>query len=296
MKKKSSLAWVFIVFLIGLFALGTEMKPAVQPALTADEESRADTEIHFIDVGQGDAALIISGESSVLIDGGKQSAGDAVVDYLSRHGIAELDAVIASHPHEDHIGGLIDVFEAFDVKSVYISDEAADTRIYESLLDVIEDEGLEPRFPDIGDTITLGDSGGWFTVLAPGPDSRETYGDDPNVWSLVLRLDAGGCSALFTGDTTEKVERDMLDNNLELLQCDILKVAHHGSRTGSSQEFLQAVSPEFAVISYESGNSYGLPDEEVFERLEPIGTQIFETAKNGSIVLTLHNGEVGLAS
>ena len=133
-------------------------------------------------------------------------------------------------------------------------------------------------------------------MLAPGPNSRDTYGNDPNTWSLVLRLDASGCSALFTGDTTTRVEQDMIKNTLSLLDCNVLKVAHHGSRTASSAEFLEAVSPEFAVISYEKGNSYGLPDEEVFERLEPIGTEIFETAKHGSVVLTMANGEVGVAS
>ena len=101
---------------------------------------------------------------------------------------------------------------------------------------------------------------------------------------------------MFTGDTTTRVEKDMLKDNLTLLDCNVLKVAHHGSRTASSEEFLEAVSPEFAVISYEKGNSYGLPDEEIFERLEPIGTTIFETAVHGSVVLTLANGEVSVAS
>ncbi len=294
MKKRSNLTLVLAVFLIAAIMFSKQFLPAAAPDPAAD--TGAETTIHFIDVGQGDASLIVSGDSAVLIDGGKQSAGDAVVDYLSRHGIAELDAVIATHPHEDHIGGLVDVFEAFDVRSVYLSDEAMDTRIYEKLLDAIDEEGIEPEFPDIGDTIPLGDSDGVFTVLAPGPDSSETYGDDPNTWSIVLRLDAGGCSALFTGDTTTRVEKDMLKDNLTLLDCNVLKVAHHGSRTASSEEFLEAVSPEFAVISYEKGNSYGLPDEEIFERLEPIGTTIFETAVHGSVVLTLANGEVSVAS
>ena len=294
MKKRSNLTLVLAVFLIAAIMLSKQFLPSAAPDTVAD--TGTETTIHFIDVGQGDASLIVSGDSAVLIDGGKQSAGDAVVDYLSRHGIADLDAVIATHPHEDHIGGLVDVFEAFDVRSVYLSDEAMDTRIYEKLLDAIDEEGIEPEFPDIGDTSPLGESGGVFTVLAPGPNSRDTYGNDPNTWSLVLRLDASGCSALFTGDTTTRVEQDMIKNTLSLLDCNVLKVAHHGSRTASSAEFLEAVSPEFAVISYEKGNSYGLPDEEVFERLEPIGTEIFETAKHGSVVLTMANGEVGVAS
>lgn len=292
MKKRSNLTLVLAVFLIAVVMLGRQFKPSV----SSDGTTGAKTEIHFIDVGQGDASLIVSGDNVALIDGGKQSAGDAVVDYLTRNGISDLDVVIATHPHEDHIGGLVDVLEAFDVESIYLSDEAMDTRIYEKFLDAIDAEGIDPQFPDIGDTIPLGDSDAVFTVLAPGANSSETYGNDPNTWSLVMRLDAEGCSALFTGDTTAQVEQDMIENEYSLLNCNVLKVAHHGSRTASSQEFLEGVSPEFAVISYAKGNSYGLPDEEIFERLEPMGTQIFETAEDGTVVLTLSDGEVGVAS
>lgn len=293
MKKSSNLTLVLAVLLAAAVVFSKQFLPSVAPQ--ASSGAGAGTELHFIDVGQGDASLIVSGESAVLIDGGKQSAGDTLVDYLTRHGVASLDAVVATHPHEDHIGGLVDVFEAFDVRAVYLSDEAMDTRIYEKLLDAIDAEGIQPEFPDIGDTIPLGENG-VFTVLAPGAHSSETYGDDPNTWSLVLRLDADGCSALFTGDTTARVEEDMLAENLALLNCNVLKVAHHGSRTASGAAFLEAVSPEYAVISYAQGNSYGLPDEEIFERLAPIGTEIFETAIHGSVVLTMYNGEVGVAS
>ena len=167
-----------------------------------------------------------------------------------------------------------------------------DSRIFEKLLDAIEAEGLEPECPEIGDTIPFGDTDAVFTVLAPGTDSRETYGNDPNAWSLVVRLDAAGCSALFTGDTTASVEKDIVENHYELLDCDILKVAHHGSRTSSCQAFIEAVMPKYAVLSYGAGNSYGLPDEEIFSYLEPLGTKILETAKHGTIVLHMEDGEV----
>ena len=294
MKKKSNVAVVLGILVCLVYAVSRTFGvsvPDTAGTLATDPAAEA-AYLHFIDVGQGDAALVTYGDSAVLIDGGKQSAGDTVVDYLTRQGVAKLDAVIATHPHEDHIGGLVDVLDAFDVEAIYMSDEAMDSQIFEKLLDAIDEEGIEPEFPDIGDTIPLGDTDAVFTVLAPGPNSRETYGNDPNCWSLVMRLDAAGCSALFTGDTTSRVEKDMLENQYLQLNCDVLKVAHHGSRTASCEEFIDAVMPRYAVISYAEGNSYGLPDEEIFAYLEPIQTTILETAKQGTIVLQLADGKV----
>lgn len=293
MKKRSNIALVLGILLCIAYAVSKEVNlPILDSGSITGQSSAAGADIHFIDVGQGDAELIMYGDSAVLIDGGKQSAGDTVVDYLTRQGIARLDAVIATHPHEDHIGGLVDVLDAFEVDAIYMSDEAMDSRIFEKLLDAIDEEGIEPEFPEIGDTIPFGDTDAVFTVLAPGADSKETYGNDPNVWSLVVRLDIAGCSALFTGDTTTSVEKDMIANQYDRLNCDVLKVAHHGSRTASCKAFVEAVTPKYAVISYATGNSYDLPDEEIFSYLKPLGATILETAKHGTIVLHMENGEV----
>lgn len=307
MKKKLTPILFVVVLILGIavfpnrtpadtpISANTAAAPADNTAsTTSDSEAGEPVQLHFLNVGQGDAELITSGDHAVLIDGGKQSAGDMVVDYLTRQGITTLDAVIATHPHEDHIGGLVDVLDAMDVKAFYMSDEATDTKIYGKLLDAIENEGITPEFPDINDTIPFTDTAK-FTVLAPGPDAAETYSNDMNTWSLVVRLDANGCRALFTGDTTKAVEQDMVQRDAEALNCDVLKVAHHGSRTSSCDEFIQAASPDYAVISYAEGNSYGLPDEEIFDALKPFNTTIFETAKNGTVVLTLDNGEVTAA-
>lgn len=192
MKKRHNFLWVITAMVLVAFAFSKEFYLPPIPIIPSPTHSQAHpaadaTDLHFINVGQGDAELIVCGEDAVLIDGGKASAGSTVVDYLSRQGIAELDAVIATHPHEDHIGGLINVLDAFQVDAFYMSDEAMDTDIYENLLDAIDDEGIQPQFPNIGDVIPIGNSGAKLTVLAPGPDSADTYSKMtriPGLWSV----------------------------------------------------------------------------------------------------------------
>lgn len=243
-----------------------------------------EAQIHFLDVGQADSALILCGEDAVLIDGGERGDGDFVVDYLTSLGIDQLDAVIATHAHEDHIGGLPDVLDAFPVEEIYLSDVPATTKIYESLLDAIDGQNLVPKCPEAGTTISF-DSGMVMTVLGPGPDNA-LLSNDLNASSLSVRMEIGACSAVFTGDATSKAEQQMLESGLPL-SCEIYKVAHHGSRTSNSEAFIQALSPSLAVVSVGKYNEYGLPDEEPLEQLENIGADILQTIENGTVVVTI---------
>ena len=243
-----------------------------------------EAQIHFLDVGQADAALIVCGEDTILIDGGERGDGDFVVDYIRSLGIDQLDMVIATHAHEDHIGGLPDVLEAFPVEEIYLSDAPATTKIYEKLLDAIDEQGLTPECPEVGSSISF-ESGMALTVLAPGPDNA-VLSKDMNSSSLAVRLDIGACSAVFTGDATAKSEKQMLASGIPL-DCDIYKVAHHGSRTSNSEDFIDALSPELAVVSVGEYSEYGLPDEEPLERLEAVGAEILQTIDVGTVVVTI---------
>ena len=297
MKKSSNALLVLVIALMLGLAFSQDMLPH-HISLTTSADSTADlfsttsqgTSIHFINVGQGDAILICSGGSSILIDGGDTGSGSIVVEYLTRLGIARLDAVIATHPHEEHIGGLISVLESFPVDAFYASDEPGNTETYQQLMDTLATKGLESRFPDIGDVISFQHSDATLTTLAPGPNSADVFSSrNSDSWSLVFRLDADGCSALFPGDAAFGVEQAMLQQNETALNCDILKVGSHGSNASSCQRFLQAVSPSYAVISCGETET---PDPKLYEELKELQTVVLQTSTDGTVVLHLQDGEL----
>ena len=235
-------------------------------------------QVHYIDVGQGDSILIVSPEGKVmLIDGGV--AGSPALEYLSVKGIDHVDVMVATHPHADHIGGLVEVLGALKVSQVVTNGQSTTTKTYENFLDGIDKAKAVYREVARGDTLTLGSL--TFEVLSPtGPG-----GDDLNQGSLVLRLVYGKVAFLFTGDAGYAAEAEMLASG-EALQAQILKVGHHGSSSSSSSEFLAAVHPEVAVYSCGVGNSYGHPHAETVAALGQTGALIFGTDVNGTVVVT----------
>jgi competence protein ComEC len=243
----------------------------------------AELEVHFQDVGQASSILIKGPEKNLLIDAAEDSEGDDVIRYIHEQGIDRLDYVIATHPHADHIGGLDEVLEEFEIGQVLmpvIPDEIMpETQIYEDLLDVIEQKDLNQLDAKPGQTYDLGD-GAKLMILAPVGE----YADLNNM-SVVCRLTYGDTSFLFTSDASDGAEGDMLMDGA-VLRADVLSVAHHGSETSSSEEFLDAVSPRIAVISCGVDNSYGHPHREVIERLEERDVRILRTDLDGFVVVT----------
>jgi competence protein ComEC len=237
--------------------------------------------VHFIDVGQGDCELVVSpsGEN-MLIDAGKTDAGDDVVSYISSLGISCIDVFVASHYHEDHIGGSHDVFEAFDVESVLILDCEVTTSCARKLLEDIEKEKCDVVYARRGYEFDLGDA----SVLTMSPEKISDKGGNND--SIVLRVEYESSRYLFTGDAEEAVERDMLDfYSKKELSCDLLKLGHHGSRTSSSQEFLDVCAPNIAVISCGEGNSYGHPHRETVEKMKKTVKNLYRTDIDGNIVI-----------
>ena len=239
-----------------------------------------EAQVYYIDVGQGDSELIRlsqdSGESfDILIDAGTRSTKQELSDYLRQLGVENLDVVIGTHPHEDHIGGMAQVLEDFPVGVLYLPETSDDmtptTKTYEDLLDAVEENQVTVKAGQAGQTLLEGD-GVEMTVLSP---SRTDY-TDLNDYSIVTKLTVEETSFLFQGDAEAGVEEEILDSGADVA-CDVIKLGHHGSSTSSSRAYLEAASPSAAVISCGVGNDYGHPHEETLESLEDLGIPAYRT-------------------
>lgn len=252
-------------------------------------------EVYFFDVGQGDSELIrLPGGENILIDAGTSSTEDELVGELRSLGAETLDLVVATHPHADHIGGMAAVIDAFDVRQVVMprisESDTPTTKTYENLLQSIADKGLTITPAEPGDEL-LSSGGAVLTVLAP---NGEDYGDLNN-YSVVLRLTYGEDSFLFTGDAEEASEEEMLSLDWPLTAT-VLKCGHHGSETSTSPSFLDAVSPQYAVISCGVDNDYGHPDAVTLEKLEAAGAEVFRTDRQGTILASTDGSGVTMTA
>ena len=250
----------------------------------------APLEIHVIDVGKADALLLRCEGKTALLDGGTFASGDRVVDYLRRMGVESLDYVIASHPDSDHIGGLSQVLEELPAERLVIypwPEEMRQADEYLALETAASENAVPVRKVRAGDSLPFG--GIALDVLGP----LEEY-EGSNDCSLVLRLEYLGFSALFCGDIEYEAEKDLVKSGAAL-DADLLKVAHHGSAGSSSQRFLEAVSPEYAVISVGPDNS-NLPREETLRRLESVGAAIYRTDTDGDLVFSWDGEQLSLWS
>ena len=277
---------VLIAVIVGLF-FG---KDAILGGLTdkpSDPVSGGEVQFHFIDVGQGDAALIRTEKGDILIDAGTNSSEDELKAYLDSLGVTDIEYAVFTHPHEDHIGGADMVLNTYNVKNVVLPDATSTSKTFERMMDAIEAEkcGVIEATPD--KTFKVGEL--TCTILAP----ISTSYTETNDYSVVIRADYGETSVLFTGDAETHSEAEMLERYRfkGLLDCDILKAGHHGSDTSSSQAFLDAVTPIYAVISVGEGNTYGHPIQAILARYEAMKAEILRTDKEGDIVFTSTGGE-----
>ncbi len=284
-RQKRYIAWAALALLLCLSAgckqapgeaLGTAEK-AQEVRSAEKKQDSSDLEVHFIDVGQGDATLILCGGHAMLIDAGDNDKGTLVQSYLRSQAVENLDYVIGTHPDADHIGGLDVVLYKFDCETVILPDIDSDTKTYEDVLAAMSEKDYAVTRPVVGQTYALGDAE--FTIVAPNRD----YGNDKNDWSVGVLVQNGENRFLFTGDAGEDAEKDMLANGIDL-SADVYKVAHHGSDTGTSEAFLEAVAPDWAVISVGEDNSYGHPDAQVLNELRSAGVSVFRTDEQGTIV------------
>ncbi|MDR0318962.1 MAG: MBL fold metallo-hydrolase [Nitrososphaerota archaeon] len=284
MSKKTSLfviPVVIVALLIGVVAFSELPSDTSHDSIMPDAVT---LEVYFLDVGQADCVLLKTGNHSMLIDAGNVGQDKLVLNYLTEYGVNSLDYLVATHPHADHIGSMASVVKAMDsIGMVIMPDKTHTTKSFENLIKAIEEKDVPVTIPKPEDVFTLGEA----TVQVLAPNSA-TY-SDLNDYSVVLRVEFGATVFLFTGDAEAKSEGEQLLNGLPL-QADVLKVGHHGSRTSSSQKYLDAVSPIYAVISCGTGNDYGHPHKESMSRLTAMGVVIYRTDENGTI-LFVSDGE-----
>lgn len=247
------------------------------------EEDPGECIIHFLDVGQGDAAIIQCGGQTLMIDGGDKDSNQFVYSYLkvSLH-LNYLDYIIATHPHDDHVKGLATALVGCKVGTVYSPVTEYDGEGFGDFLKQLSNRNATITVPHRGDTFMVG--GATVTFLSePKPEW------DMNDQSLVVKIQFGNTSFIFTGDAAWDAEQDLLNSSLDL-KADLLKIGHHGSVTSSCQAFLEAVKPTYAIISVGSDNKYGHPAQETLMRLQHIYASVFRTDKHGTIIC-ISNGE-----
>lgn len=294
MRKKLRTAMAYAAMCLGAAVLITACTPAgarfwsdlcYLSGMEDRREEQSLLELHFLDVGKADAVLIKSEGRAALLDAGNYATAFRMDDYLSRYGVEELDYLIMSHPDKDHIGGMNKVLEEIKV-NVFVQGELPlelepDSQEYRNLQLALDRQGIERVVLPQGSSIKLG--GAKLSVLGP---LREY--DSANDASLVLRLTCGEFSALFCGDMEEKPEKDLVESGQQL-HADLIKVGHHGSKTSTSQEFLEAVDPDIAVICVGPDRNQ-LPRQQVLMRLEAAGAQVFRTDLDGDIQF-IYDGE-----
>lgn len=242
-------------------------------------------EVHFIDIGQGDSTFITCDGHAMLIDGGNNGKGTAVQLYLEKQGIESLDYVIGTHPDSDHIGGLDVIIYKFDVGKVIMPDYEKDTKTYQEVIDVLDEKNYKITLPAVGDTYSLGQAR--FTIIAPGKQYKNNANDN----SVGILLEHGSKRFVLTGDAEEESEEDILKSGIDI-NADVYKVSHHGSKTASTDAFLEAVNPAYGVISCGEGNTYGHPHAEVMNKLREAGIKVFRTDEQGTIVAKSDGREI----
>lgn len=245
--------------------------------------------VHFIDVGQGDSTFIeLPTGQTMLIDAGEE--GSKVEEYIAKLGYTSIDYLVGTHPHSDHIGGMADIIEKFDIGTIFMPRITHNTQTFEHLLDTITAKELKVNATSAGTVIMDATEGLSIDVLSPSPDQQEY--DDLNDYSIVLKISYGGKSFLFMGDASASVETD-----LGKIDADVLKAGHHGSSTSSSQQFVKQVAPEHVVISCGKDNEYGHPHSEVVDLLvNVLGTNVYATSLNGTIIATTDGGTITFSS
>lgn len=275
-----------LVFIIMILILGIFNKEENQQENNTDLNTKFETylKINFIDIGQGDSIFIeLPNNETMLIDAGEN--GKEVVDYINNLGYKKINYLIATHPHSDHIGGMEEVIDNFEIEKIYMPKVIHNIKTYEDLLLKIDKNNLKINKGTSGVNI-LNHENLSVDIVAPNNDNYKEI----NNYSIVILLKYGNNKFLFMGDA-EKLSENEINSNI---QADVLKVGHHGSDTSSSTNFIQKVNPKYSIISVGKDNIYNLPTNTVINRFKKLNTKIYRTDLNGNIVVTSNGDEINI--
>ncbi|HAT4141998.1 TPA: MBL fold metallo-hydrolase [Clostridium perfringens] len=275
---KKILAIISTVTVLSFAGCGAQKNNNISKSSAESEYSGMS--VTYLNVGQGDSELIQVNGINMLIDAGTNAGANDLVKDLKNRGIKTIDIAIATHPHEDHIGGMDEVLENFDVKSFYAPKVAHTTKTYENMLKAVKNEGLKIQQIKEGTKIDLGKD----TEVQVYSPVKSQY-EELNNYSPVMKISYGQNSFMFTGDAESLVEKEILNENKDL-KADVLKLGHHGSHSSTSEEFLKAVNPSIAVVSCAKDNKYGHPHKETMSNLKKAGITVYETFRDGDITIS----------
>ncbi len=283
---KRILLVTLILSLICVFCSCEELLNLLFEQMPQDYEIPEGTaQVHFIDIGQGDATLIMADSKTMLIDTGEKDSDNVLINYLKAHNVTKLDYFVVSHFDSDHFGEAVEVLDNFEVTNVLIPDQVKTTKMYKNFIAALEeDESINVIFANdiVGESFGMGQLN--IDVLAPLKNDYK----DSNDYSVTLLVRWGNVKFLLSGDAEKEAEEDIVAEYSKLqLDCDVFKAGHHGSRTSSSQALLDKATPEYVVISCGEDNKYGHPHTEAMERFEAIeNVKIYRTDEKGSIVFS----------
>ena len=278
---------IITLMLISLAYVATSDNGYVGELPTEDIIRSEELQIYFFNVGQADCILVRSNGKNMLIDAGDNEDGPLLAKYIKRLGIRKIDYLIGTHVHEDHVGGMDNIIREFDIGEIYIpyTTNKSKRKFYEDVINEVKQKELSINYKKVGDKFELGEA---KCEIKSIDNSDPTSSSKINSTSIVIQMEANNNKYLFMGDAEDDVETN---SKITWEDIDVLKVGHHGSDTSSTEQFINKVLPEMAVISVNSNtNSYGHPSETVIKRLQDKKCEIYRTDMNGTILLINENG------
>lgn len=241
-----------------------------------ENDNLRNMKVHYIDVEEGDSIFIeLPNEKTMLIDAGEAVEGKKVINYIKQLGYSNIDYVVGTHPHTDHIGGLAQVINSFDVGKIYMPKVISTSKTYENLLNIISMKGLKIQTAKVGINI-INENNLLIDIIAPNNDSYS----DLNNYSVVIKITHKNRKFIFMGDAETISENEILTD----VTADIVKVGHHGSNTSSGQNFVDRVNAKYAIISVGSDNNYNHPNMNIVNRWENSGAKVYRTDLSGTII------------